>query len=1667
MANSRPLKTLVDNMKDKKDAKSDAPLMFEDDEDQPKKKAGGKKRLSVERIYQKKTQLEHILLRPDTYIGSTEAVTQAMWVVEEEGNMVNREITYVPGLFKIFDEILVNAADNKQRDPKMNMIKVTIDPENNTISIWNNGKGIPVVEHQKEKMYVPALIFGHLLTSSNYDDSEKKVTGGRNGYGAKLCNIFSTKFTVTTACKEYKKKFKQTWSNNMTKTTTARITDFDGTDFTEVTFHPDLEKFKMTSLDKDTVALLTRRAYDIAGASWGVKVVLNGKKLPVKDFKSYTDLYLKDKVDEGGNPLKVVHEKINDRWEVCLTMSEKGFQQVSFCNSIATTKGGRHVDYIADQFISKLVETVKKKNKGGMQIKPFQIKTHVWVFVNALIENPTFDSQTKENMTLQAKKFGGMPKLSDKFIKGATNCGIVESITQWMKFKQMSQLDKKCHATKHTKIKGVPKLDDANDAGSRYSMDCTLILTEGDSAKSLAVSGLGVVGRNRYGVFPLKGKLLNVREATHKQIMENAEINNIIKIIGLQYKNKYEEPESLKKLRYGKLMIMADQDQDGSHIKGLVINFIHTNWPNLLKHNFVQEFITPIVKATKGKESLDFFSLPEFEEWKQMSDTHKTWKVKYYKGLGTSTMKEAKEYFSDMRRHRIGFKYEGPQDDAAIELAFAKKKVDDRKEWLTEWLAERKSRRETGLSDIYLYNKDTTRVTFNEFVNKELVLFSNADNNRSIPSMVDGLKPGQRKVMFTAFKRYEKREVKVAQMAGAVAEASAYHHGEMSLMNTIINLAQNYVGSNNINLLQPIGQFGTRLHGGKDAASPRYIFTQLSPLARLLFPSDDDPLLTSLYDDNLRIEPEWYCPIIPMVLVNGSDGIGTGWSTKIFNYNVRDIVTNVRRLLSGDDPLPMQPWYKNFKGTIEELDVNRYVCNGEIAVVDDDTVEITELPIRSWTQVYKENVLENMLHGTDKVPPSITDYKEYHTDTTVKFVVTMNKEKLLKAEETGLHKFFKLQTTLTQHSTMVLFDAGGCIRRYDRVEEILQEFFRLRLDMYQKRKDYMEGLMEAESSKLNNQARFIMEKIQGDVIIENKSKREMIQQLLRRGYDSDPLKAWKTAQDKLAMEEEEDVDDSESMTSSSSDDGPDYNYLLGMQLWCLTKEKKDQLLSQKEAKSKELADLRRKTPNMLWKDDLDKFVEELERVELQEIEDERAIPKAKGAKDSKGGAKRKQKVLTKEETKPSPYARRVQPRIDPALLKKPGGGGGKRGKAAKKTIEGALDFDDAASETASVMSSTVNENSEPKEPMSLAERLANKGKANSVAAAKPKKQTTLKFNKPKAKKSPAKSKKGGKKRNPWSSGSESDASLKSDSDMDMDDDFVIPRDTATRRAAQKETKYSYSSDEIDNEDDKIPTSYKAKAPAPAVYSDSDDDYQVNNDVDKIKDTPTKATSSDTEDPFDSAVRESKKRKMEHVVDDSDKSDSDSATKSKPAEPKKTKQAILDVSDDSYKSDSDSATKSKAAKSKTTKQSTLDFKPKSTAAKKTKTSKAISLDSDSESDFSSKFKSSEKESTALSSDSDKPPPAKKEKKERKKKEPKEKKEKKPAKPKATKSTAAKPKAKPKKKKIAWSDSENESFQINDDSDGDVAPVPAKERPGRARAAASVKYNFGDSDDDSDY
>ncbi|KAG4982547.1 hypothetical protein JHK87_027296 [Glycine soja] len=1160
---------------------------------------GGKK--TIEEMYQKKTQLEHILLRPDTYVGSVEKHTQTLWVYEND-EMVQRAVSYVPGLYKIFDEILVNAADNKQRDPSMDALKVSIDAEANTVSIFNNGDGVPVEIHQEEKVYVPELIFGHLLTSSNYNDNEKKTTGGRNGYGAKLTNIFSTEFVIETADGKRQKKYKQVvifalkvFSDNMGKKSEPVITKCKvGENWTKVTFKPDLEKFKMDYLEEDVVALMKKRVVDMAGClGKTVKVELNGQVIRMKSFRDYADLYLKSVEKSRPVPLPRIHAKVGERWEICVSLSDGQFQQVSFVNSIATIKGGTHVDYVTNQITNFVMNKVNKKKKDA-NVKAHNVKNHLWVFVNSLIDNPAFDSQTKETLTTRLASFGSKCDIPESMLKEVANSGIVDTLLSWADFKQSKDL-KKSDGTKTQRLRGIVKLEDANDAGGRNSEKCTLILTEGDSAKALAMAGLSVVGRDHYGVFPLRGKLLNVREASSKQIMDNEEIQNIKKILGLQQNKEY---TSVKSLRYGHLMIMADQDHDGSHIKGLLINFIHSFWPSLLKvPSFMVEFTTPIIRAFHSNGTkLSFYSMPEYESWREsLGNNANGWKIKYYKGLGTSTPQEGREYFQDLDKHKKDFVWDDEQDGGAIEMAFSKKKAEDRKIWIRNF--------EPGTCRDHM----AKYINYRDFVNKELILYSRADLQRSIPSMVDGLKPGQRKILFCSFKKKLFKEIKVGQFIGYVSEHSAYHHGEQSLASTIINMAQDFVGSNNINLLKPNGQFGTRNLGGKDHASARYIYTELSTITRCIFHEDDDKLLEYLNEDGRCIEPTWYIPVIPLVLVNGSEGIGTGWSSYIPNYNPRDIIANVRRLLSGETMVPMDPWYKGFKGTIERSPKEGgYIVNGSVEEINEHNFRITELPIRKWTQDYKQ-FLESITDGSPNVKdPLIDDFRQNGDDATVNIEVRMKLEKIVGIMQEGLLKKFKLTSSISTNN-MHLFDAEGKIKKYDNPEQILEEFFPLRLEYYERRKNHILNNLERLLLILDNKARFILGVVNGEIIVSNRKKADLLIELQQKGFTPMPRKG-KSAEPQVAGANEDQEDDNTREQETESVEvakGGDYEYLLSMSIGTLTLEAVQKLLAEKAEKEKEFKILKETPSKSLWLKDLDELEKKLDDIDSIEAEEER------------------------------------------------------------------------------------------------------------------------------------------------------------------------------------------------------------------------------------------------------------------------------------------------------------------------------------------------------------------------------------------------------------------------------------------------------------------------------
>ena len=1138
---------------------------------------------TIEEKYQKKTQLEHILTRPDSYVGEIKIQTENHWIYDETTkSIIEKEISYSPGLYKIIDEIIVNACDHCKIDNTCDTIKVNLLPENK-ISVWNNGNGIPIEIHKEHNVYVPELIFGHLLTSTNYDDTEKRTTGGRNGYGAKLTNIFSKFFSVETVDANTKKKYYQEFTNNMSIKSKPVITNIKAEHprtYTEIVFQPDLEKFGLTILSEDMIAYIKRRVYDIAGILPNIKVFLNDSKLVLNSYKKYIELYKfesdekeKEEIDintdiesdsQSQTELKsdLIYEEVNERWKVGVKYNLKsGHKHISTVNGINTSNGGNHVNYVLDYIINCLIIMFHKKNKD-IQIKPAQIKENIIIFIDCIIENPSFTSQTKETLKTKISEFGSICQVSDKFIKKLAISGIFDQVLMLAKIKEQAIL-KKTDGKKTVSIRGIPKLEDANWAGTKKSPQCRLILTEGDSAKAMAMSGRSVIGADRYGIFPLKGKLLNVREATAKQLVENEEIINLKKILGLQTGKKYKDTTEL---RYGGIVILTDADEDGKHIRALVINFIHYSYPDLMDiDDFITTLETPIVKATNNrtKDQKIFYNLTTYSEWK-MNPLSKIndYTIKYYKGLGTSNATEAKEYFQDFEKKLIRYVSKNDPIDycpvkrqyedttmEAITLAFAKPRANDRKIWLLNYDKDK------------IIASNIKEITIPQFIHKELIHFSNDDNNRSIPSICDGLKPSQRKILYGAilYKLLQKRdEKKVAQLAGFVSDKTSYHHGEMSLTGTIVNMAQNFVGSNNINILYPSGQFGTRLLGGKDSASPRYTFTCLETLTRSIFKQDDDKILNYLDDDGTLIEPEYFIPIIPMILVNGTSGIGTGFSTDIPCYNPLDIIENLLLLMDGKKTKYMTPWYKGFLGKINCDDNEEITMYGNAKIFQDDNkIHITELPIGTWTTPYKEFLEDQVDKGT-----LVTSYTSNITDDKIDFTLTMKELNNMSKKEVIYNKLKLVSKISTKN--MHLYDHTGKIKKYMNTCEIIKEFYIVRLNMYTKRKAYITNKLIHELDLIKYKVLFIQNILDGTILINKQKKEQIINKLVELKYPT--------------------------LSNDFNDIDKSYDYLTSMYLFSLTQEKIDELQTKLQNKEEELAYVNSQTEINIWKTELNELL---------------------------------------------------------------------------------------------------------------------------------------------------------------------------------------------------------------------------------------------------------------------------------------------------------------------------------------------------------------------------------------------------------------------------------------------------------------------------------------------
>ena len=989
------------------------------------------------------TDVEHVLLRSETYGGSK---TNENWTVNVAGSATSMQI--VPMLYKVFDEAVTNAADCAARGNNTKEIRIEVDQSNGIIFVYNDGKTVPITKHAEKdplsgkRIYTPELVFFRMRAGQNFDDTTVRHEGGRNGIGIKLLSIFSKESTVI--CHDAKRGlYRQTYFNNMTKAGPVEILSTVATSpsYTSIRAVLDLERFivdgkPLTSIPDDVYMLMQRRAFDIAACCNGVDVSFNGKSINVTSFDAYAQIQLRVA------PLFI---SVKKTWSVAValtTTSAEISKNVSFVNNVWTREDGTHVDHIKDEIYKILFDSPAVKKLG---LKKSDIDKQLRFVVKCYIGNPTFNNQMKERMTLPVKRFDSKFVISGTVKKLLTSGLLLDRLRQVKEEKDGKLL--KRQDGKKTRRMTMVNLTPAKKAGTAQSSKCTIILTEGLSASALAHAGLSIVKNDYYGVYALKGKILNGEKASQKQWMANVVIQNVIKILGLKHGSKY---TSVKDLNYGHVLIMADQDIDGFHIRGLVKAIFSSHWPELLNiPGFVRVMKTPLVKFFHRKQLVkEFFDEPSAEAYAKQNPHMKR---KYYKGLGTSTSAEAKEYFRNLDRYVF---------DVSGECTILKRAFGDNTAFRKELSA--------------LVPEVNEGKTLRDFVYGALSMYIRADNVRKIPSAEDGFKISQRKVVYTLLKKNYSTEQKVAQLSGIVANFSHYHSGEDNLSKVIINMAQTFPGSNNLPLLKDAGQFGTLHHGGKDHAAARYVYTELKEYVRKIFRPEDMSVLTYAVVDGHEVEPEWFMPIIAWILVNGICGLGTAWVSNIPQHNPLDLIAITKARLSGVKKPPPFPWTANHLGRYGRTPEGK-LANVVEYQMDGTTMTVNELPVGVWTETIEEKI-KNPKHkmGFDSFDQTMTD-----TSVTFTFYGVTNAEKLAAS----------LSLTKIMRENYVVFMDQQLVET--NVQSILDHHYEKRYELYVLRKEHQLNTLQKEINELAAKMKFIQVCVDGKIPLTTASHAEL------------------------------------------------------------------------------------------------------------------------------------------------------------------------------------------------------------------------------------------------------------------------------------------------------------------------------------------------------------------------------------------------------------------------------------------------------------------------------------------------------------------------------------------------------------------------------------------------
>lgn len=1131
--------------------------------------------------YSQYDQRTHVYQVPDMYIGSDEQLPRVDWLFDFNNDTCSQSnITFPAGCERIMLEILSNTADNvvRSRQLGVNPGKITMAMDRKTVVIRNNGVPIPVEIKQGTSMYVPELIFGNMLTSSNYEGERYGI--GRNGIGAKACNIYSKYFKVTIGDSIRKLLYTQVWGNNMQARSDPVIEPYNAIEsFAEIAYVMDFERFKYTEYPDEAFFLFARHCVDIS-FTLKLPVIFNSKSYDFSNIKHYAQLYFGDAktivhyewppgtivnkgtgVDQQGHKVIPIHE-------VCVAQTVDNSKTVSFVNSMMTPDGGVHVDEaykaVSKTLIANINGNKKSKDESKIKINIADVKPHISIILNCHLVNPKFKAQTKSQLASPKPTF----IIDDAELKPILKWdNLMNRLYRTLEIKQDSKL-KKLDGKKKRYVH-LAKGSQANEAGGKNSHLCTLIIVEGKSAMSYPTKVISLIdnGRDFIGTYPMKGKSLNVMNASFEQIMNNNELNDLKQALGLRESLDYRLDENFRTLRYGRLLIMADSDVDGKHIIGLILNLFYCRYRTLLQREFVTYLRTPIIRVFKGLQCTGkFYTKNEYDKWKTVTPNADSYTHKYYKGLGTSRDHEIADDHKNPRTvvciydndHNMGL---------AMNLAFNEKLADARKEWIRQW---------KPLFEV----EDLIQQPISMFINHELIQYSIEDMRRSIPSLCDGIKTAQRKILWGLFKKWKalrsdkkSKEMKVEGFSGFVADYTAYEHGGGCLDQAIINMTWSFVGSNNLPYFVEDGQFGTRDKGGKDACAARYIYVRPQFWIPLVFRKEDEPLLDIQIGEGKKIEPKFLLPIIPLMLINSCRGIGTAYSTTVPNCHPLAIVdwtkAKIASITNSEIKLPdVKPWYRGFTGVINIVDkrvkdqkqfidqvmptMSNTSDTSETTLVTtlvtsetkSDTSDTSETTLVT-SDITSQGISNNLTQSDIKQETSKPKAKRYSMITTGDYlynhlngVVTVTElpigiwtddyrkrleQQIEDKKITGFRDLSKANTVYFEISgittsptykslkliksyglsNMTLLDEKGLPCKYDSIQAILEAFFNFRLGYYQKRKDNLIKSKTEYIDKLTEKAKFIYCVVNDEIIVYKRKKDDIKQQMVERKINPD------------------------------------------------------------------------------------------------------------------------------------------------------------------------------------------------------------------------------------------------------------------------------------------------------------------------------------------------------------------------------------------------------------------------------------------------------------------------------------------------------------------------------------------------------------------------------------